>query len=134
MSERVRPPVLYSAAPAPVRHAGRPPMADQTGPRIAVPATPPLVGREREQAALRGALAAALAGRGSLVLIGGEAGIGKTALAEALLAEVSSQGALILVGRCYDLSETPPYGPWAEALARAPRADTLPPVPDLAGG
>ena len=32
----------------------------------------------------------------------------------------------MLVGRCYDLSETPPYGPWAEALARAPRGDGLP--------
>ncbi len=35
------------------------------------PAAPTLVGREREQAALRAALAAALARRGSLVLIGG---------------------------------------------------------------
>ncbi len=49
-------------------------------------ATPSIVGREREQAILHEQLAAALAGRGSLVLIGGEAGIGKAALAEALLA------------------------------------------------
>src|ERR671932_1671572 len=81
---------------------------------------PPLVGRDREEALLRERLAAALAGRGSLVLIGGEAGIGKTALAEALLAEATERGALALVGRCYDLSETPPYGPWAEALAGVP--------------
>src|SRR5436853_851950 len=90
---------------------------------------PTLVGREREQATLREALAAALAGRGSLVLIGGEAGIGKTALAETLLAEATELGALVLVGRCYDLSETPPYGPWTEALARAPRDPALPPLP-----
>ncbi|MGN6359768.1 MAG: helix-turn-helix transcriptional regulator [Thermomicrobiales bacterium] len=80
----------------------------------AFPIAPPLVGREREQAVLRAALAAALAGRGAFVLIGGEAGIGKTALAEWVLAEATEQGALALVGRCYDLSETPPYGPWAE--------------------
>ena len=93
-----------------------------------------LAGREREQAALRDALAAALAGHGSLALVGGEAGIGKTALAEATLAEAAAQGALVLVGRCYDLSETPPYGPWAEALERALRGDTMPALPDLTGG
>jgi len=54
------------------------------------------------------------------VLIGGEAGIGKTALAEALCREATARGALALTGRCYDLSETPPYGPWAELLKRAP--------------
>jgi DNA-binding CsgD family transcriptional regulator len=88
-----------------------------------------LVGRDREQAMLRAALDAALAGRGSLVLLGGEAGIGKTALAEALLAEATAQVALALVGRCYDLAETPPYGPWSEALARAPREGDLPALP-----
>src|SRR6476660_2484593 len=89
---------------------------------------PLLVGREREQNALLAALAAALAGRGTLVLIGGEAGIGKTALAEALLAEAERQGALVLVGRCYDLSETPPYGPWIEVLAYFSTAHNLPPA------
>ena len=65
-----------------------------------------------------GALAAALAGQGSLVLIGGEAGIGKTALAEALCREAAEQGALVLVGRCYDLTETPPYGPGSNSSRR----------------
>jgi predicted ATPase len=41
--------------------------------------TSPLVGREREQVMLRDTRASALAGRGSLVLIGGEVGIGETA-------------------------------------------------------
>src|SRR5919202_741915 len=91
--------------------------------------TPPLVGREREQAILRDALAAALTGHGSLVLIGGEAGIGKTALAEWTLTEAAERGALALVGRCYDLSETPPYGPWAEAFERPPAGHERAPLP-----
>ncbi|HET8628543.1 MAG TPA: AAA family ATPase [Thermomicrobiales bacterium] len=81
---------------------------------------PPLVGRDRERAALRDCLAAALAGRGRLVLLGGEAGIGKTALAAAFGREAAAGGALVLAGHCYDLTETPPYGPWVEALAGLP--------------
>ena len=38
-----------------------------------------------------------------------------------------AQGALVLVGRCYDLAETPPYGPWREAFARAPTTTACPP-------
>ena len=46
-----------------------------------------LVGRERESAELRSYLDAALAGRGSVVLLAGEAGAGKTALAGSVLRE-----------------------------------------------
>src|SRR6187399_2103585 len=92
--------------------------------------TTPLVGRERERALLRDRLDGTLARSGGLVLIGGEAGIGKTALAEWLCAEAAGRGALVLVGRCYDLSETPPYGPWAEALTRCPGGDAWPAPPD----
>ena len=45
-----------------------------------------LVGRSREQAVLRAELVAAFGGRGRLVLLGGEAGIGKTTLAQDLVA------------------------------------------------
>ena len=55
-----------------------------------------LVGRAREQAALNAHLAAALAGQGSLVLVGGEAGIGKTALVSWLAAEARQRGARVL--------------------------------------
>jgi predicted ATPase len=91
------------------------------------PTSPPVVGRARGAATLRAALDATSAGRGSLVLIGGEAGIGKTTLAEILLAEAHARGASVLVGHCYDLSETSPYGPWREAFGRVAGAD-LPPV------
>jgi DNA-binding CsgD family transcriptional regulator len=88
-----------------------------------------LVGREREQTALREQYAAARAGRGGLVLIGGEAGIGKTALAESLCGEATEQGALVLTGRCYDLTETPPYGPWIELFGGYRQRDNLPLLP-----
>ncbi len=93
------------------------------------PSPSAFVGRDRELTTLREHLAAAFSGHGSLVLIGGEAGLGKTALAEALCREAAERGALVLVGHGYDLSETPPYGPWAEALAPAPANDQLPTLP-----
>lgn len=77
------------------------------------PRPPPLVGRDREQALLREQLAAALAGTGGLVLIGGEAGSGKTVLLQALRRAA-------LTGRCCDRSETPPYGPWRDLLGQTP--------------
>jgi DNA-binding CsgD family transcriptional regulator len=80
---------------------------------------------------LRDQLGSAIAGSGSLVLISGEAGIGKTSLAEDLGRNAATQGALVLVGRCYDLSETPPYGPWRELLQGPALPDDLPPPPAI---
>ena len=91
-----------------------------SGPRVAgTPVErgfPLVVGREREQAMLRQHLDQLLAGRGGPVLVGGAAGIGKTTLVEDLARTADVEGAEVLFGRCYDLSETPPYGPWREAL------------------
>src|SRR5215211_8930006 len=83
------------------------------------PAAESLVGRRREQAALDARLTVALAGRGSLVLVGGEAGIGKSALVSWLAAEARQRGARVLTGHCHDLTQTPPYGPWRVAFARS---------------
>lgn len=80
---------------------------------------PTLVGRAREQEILRESLSIGLAGRGRLVLVGGQAGIGKTALVQLLAHDARQQGALVLTGQCYDLTETPPYGPWVEILAES---------------
>lgn len=97
--------------------------------RQAVASGTPLVGREQELVVLRERLAASMAGQGGLVLLSGEAGVGKSALAEALCREAAPQGALVLIGRCYDLAETPPYGPWTEARAQFPPTPDLPPLP-----
>ena len=88
-----------------------------------------IVGREREQAMLRQALDAMLAGHGSLVLVSGEAGIGKTTLVEWLAREAEAEGCLILKGGCYDLTTTPPYGPWIELLRGYSPSGDLPMVP-----
>ena len=84
-----------------------------------------LVGREREQALLRHVLHEMLDGHGSLVLVSGEAGIGKTTLVEWLAREAEAQGCLVLSGGCYDLTTTPPYGPWIEMLATYVPHDSL---------
>jgi DNA-binding CsgD family transcriptional regulator len=93
--------------------------------------SPALVGREREMALLRGAFERALNGHGSLVLVGGEAGIGKTALVQAFVTEAGKQGALVLSGGCYDLTATPPYGPWLEIADRYPKTPDLPTMPQV---
>src|SRR5438132_42966 len=100
----------HATQPVPNHHAARSPMPDQSGHPSAHPALSRLVGRERELSVLHDALDAATMGHGSLVLIGGEAGIGKTTLAETLLAEGAERGALSVAGHCYGLSETPPFG------------------------
>src|SRR4051812_16319269 len=88
------------------------------GPRSPVDSTVALlVGREHEQHVLRERLMAAQSNRGGLVLLSGESGIGKTALAAAFCQEAQLAAATVLVGRCYSLSIPPPYGPWAEMLA-----------------
>ncbi len=70
-----------------------------------------------------------LAGHGSLVLVSGEAGIGKTTLVEWLAGEAEEQGCVVLRGNAYDLSVTPPYGPLTEALRTYPRDERLPTLP-----
>ncbi|MEZ4573180.1 MAG: AAA family ATPase [Thermomicrobiales bacterium] len=88
-----------------------------------------LVGREREQQHLRDLLADARTGRGRLVLISGEAGIGKTTLVDDLVHEAKQRDCLVLSGGCYDLTTTPPYGPWIEVFRSQADMEELPSWP-----
>src|SRR5262249_38560365 len=85
----------------------------------ALPAGPPgrvFVGRKSELAELRARLDRVLAGRGSVVLVAGEPGIGKSELADRLGAEAASRGAEVLWGRSWEGEGAPPYWPWAQII------------------
>jgi transcriptional regulator with XRE-family HTH domain len=75
-----------------------------------------LVGRTHEVNVLRTKLEGALANRGSVVLVGGEAGIGKTRLVEELAVEAGQHGMLVLWGRCWESEGAPPLWPWIEIV------------------
>ena len=75
-----------------------------------------MVGRDRELARATGLLDDALAGRGRLMLCTGEAGIGKTRLAEELAAAAHALGVPVAWARAADRGSSPPYGLWRLVL------------------
>ena len=77
---------------------------------------PPMVGREREQEQLLGILGNAMSGEGALVLIAGEAGVGKTRLCDEFEKRALSLDCEVLVGRCIP-GVPSPYLPFQEALS-----------------
>lgn len=75
-----------------------------------------LVGRAEEIARAGAVLDRGLAGRASLVLFAGEAGIGKTSLADALATKATERGANVVWGRCWEAGGAPAYWPWTEVF------------------
>jgi class 3 adenylate cyclase len=72
------------------------------------------VGRERELDRLRKAFDEAFAGRGSMVMLVGEPGIGKTRAAQELETYARMRGAQVLWGRAHESSGAPAYWPWMQ--------------------
>ncbi len=109
--------VPASRAPAsPIQQKSSPP------PQASPPARTfdhPLVGRSGEWARLLAAYGAS--NTGHVVLLEGEAGIGKTRLAEEFLAHVRTLGAVTLTARCYEGEANLAFGPFVEGLAAAVR-------------
>ena len=74
------------------------------------------VGRQAEMNQLKAALEDVLGGRGRLVTLVGEPGIGKTRTSEELATYAGLRGAQVLWGRCYEGGGAPPYWPWVQAI------------------
>ena len=74
------------------------------------------VGRQREMGELKASLEDALSGRGRLVTLVGEPGIGKTRTAQELATYAGMRGAQVLWGRCYEGEGAPPFWPWVQAI------------------
>ncbi|NGN65651.1 AAA family ATPase [Streptomyces sp. A7024] len=73
-----------------------------------------LIGRDHPAGVLRAAIDRAAVSHGGLVLVAGEAGIGKTALVTGAVAAAREQGALVLSGSCWD--GAPGYWPWTQVV------------------
>ncbi|MGI8422661.1 MAG: AAA family ATPase [Chloroflexota bacterium] len=78
----------------------------------------PLVGRENELAALAGAWERAKAGRGQVVLVEGEAGIGKSRLVRAAAERLGAEARRRLDIRCSPYHQTSAFHPVIEMLQR----------------
>src|SRR5262249_4600613 len=79
----------------------------------------PMVGRQQEWTALRTSFAETAAGRGLLLCVTGEPGLGKTTLVEGLLEELAAGGQICSLarGRCSErLAGAEAYLPFLEAL------------------
>jgi len=80
------------------------------------------VGRSGQLAALETALAEATGGRPSAVMVGGEAGVGKSRLVRELSERSRGTGARVLTGGCLELgAESLPFAPFTAVLRELAR-------------
>lgn len=118
--------------PPPVVDDGRRPRATEPPPHDLDASEPdhPIVGREAELAALDRMLGESAPGRQRLVIVLGEAGIGKSRLLAELRARALARGARVMLGRSYESAQIVPFVPWIGAIRRSGALDE-PSVRDL---
>jgi DNA-binding SARP family transcriptional activator len=75
-----------------------------------------LVGRETEHGRLRDSLAQAFSGQGRLVVLLGEAGVGKSRMLAEAAAEAGQRGGRLLTGRAFESDQILSLGLWADAF------------------
>jgi tetratricopeptide (TPR) repeat protein len=81
-----------------------------------------LLGREGPATTLRDAIGRLLNGQGGLLLVAGEAGIGKSALVTTAVEEARQRGVRVLSGACWAGDGTPGYWPWVQVARGIERA------------
>lgn len=94
---------------------------------------PVLVGRTAERELLAAAMTSAAAGHGGVVVLAGEAGVGKSRLAREARDRAGELGMVVLSGRCVPGASPVPYRPLTEAFASRFRDSAPPTDPRLAG-
>ena len=95
--------------------------------------SPVLIGRERELGVLEDTLLAASRGDASVALVAGEAGMGKTRLADELIARARKIGFEVLTGGCSEADLSLPYLPFVEAVGNYLARTDLEPLRERLG-
>ncbi|MGY1681651.1 BTAD domain-containing putative transcriptional regulator [Geodermatophilus sp. SYSU D01176] len=122
-------PRLTERVPRPVLSVVPPPAAVPT----AAPGAEALVGRQAELAHLRAVAEQAAGGRPAVVVLGGEAGIGKTRLAEAAADAGRAAGWSVAWSRCADDAGAPALWPWTQVLEQLGQEQLVLPAEDATG-
>ncbi len=94
------------------------------GPPAAAGGEVPFVDRQEELAALRGFVEATPNGEGGLLLLSGEAGIGKTRLVHEVRKSADLLGVRTILGSSLEIDGGVPYAPWREIVRRVVRDET----------
>jgi predicted ATPase/class 3 adenylate cyclase len=97
----------------------------------------PLVGRQAELNTAQSLLDGATQGSGSVLVIRGEAGMGKTRLTQEIAQEAQKRGLRVIIGACLSYGGDIPYLPWADvlrALLGISAAERATQLQQLAGG
>ncbi|MDT7671157.1 MAG: hypothetical protein QOC74_3940 [Pseudonocardiales bacterium] len=92
-----------------------------------------LVGRDAELAELVADFQAAGAGRMAAVVLGGDAGVGKSRLVSEFTGIAGAAGAIVLAGRGIDIADAPPFWPVISALRHGVRSAPDQEIADLLG-
>jgi class 3 adenylate cyclase len=94
---------------------------------------PDLIGRDAELSTLEDALLATVRGDGRVIILGGEAGMGKTRLAHELTLRARRLNCVVMSGACSEAELSLPYLPFLEAVGNYLATDDLPKLRERLG-